>query len=52
MGLEHAKRKGKKLGRPKLVNEDEKHRLRKKGLTYSQTQKQLGIGHGSVFRAP
>lgn len=51
LGLEHAKRNGKVLGRPKKRNDDEILRLRSMGLTYSEIQKELNIGRGSVFRA-
>ncbi|MGE3683315.1 MAG: recombinase family protein [Bdellovibrionales bacterium] len=51
MGLEHARRSGKKLGRPKTRNDSDIQRLRAKGLSYTQIQKQLGVSRGSVFRA-
>lgn len=51
LGLEHARRSGKTLGRPKTRNDDEIVRLRNLGLTYSEIQKELNVGRGSVFRA-
>ncbi len=51
LGLEHAKRSGKILGRPKTANFDKIVELRQQGLSYTQIQKQLGVGRGSIFRA-
>lgn len=51
LGLEHARRNGKTLGRPKTRNDDEIIKLRSLGLTYTEIQKELNIGRGSVFRA-
>lgn len=51
MGLEHARRQGKKLGRPRVRDDRAIIDLRAQGLSYSQIQKRLGIGRGSVFRA-
>lgn len=51
MGLDHARRMGKKLGRPKTRNDEAIHRLRASGRSYTQIQKELKIGRGSIFRA-
>lgn len=51
MGLDHARRMGKKLGRPKTRNDFEIKKLRDQGLSYTQIQKRLGVSRGSVFRA-
>lgn len=51
LGLEHAKRSGKKLGRPKTADFDKIIELRQQGYSYTQIQKQLGVGRGSIFRA-
>lgn len=51
LGLDHARRSGKVLGRPK-VNDDERIRaLRSSGLSYRKIEKQLGISSGAVWRA-
>lgn len=48
-GLENAKRKGVKLGRPCLQADAGKARmLRESGMTIRQIAKELGIGNGSV----
>lgn len=50
MGLDHARRKGKKLGRPKsdhLAIQE----LRAKGKSYSQIQTELGVGRATISRA-
>lgn len=51
MGLEHARRTGKTLGRPKKRNDSQILELRRQGLTYDEIQKELKVGRGSVFRA-
>jgi DNA invertase Pin-like site-specific DNA recombinase len=51
MGLDHARRSGKTLGRPKVRNDAKIVELRNKGLSYTQIQHELGVGRGSVSRA-
>lgn len=51
MGLEHARRSGKTLGRPKTRNDAKIIELRSRGLSYTAIQKELGVSRGSVFRA-
>jgi DNA invertase Pin-like site-specific DNA recombinase len=51
LGLDHARSKGKILGRPKLGNEDAIRSLRAQGLSFRSIQKQLGVSCGSVARA-
>jgi len=49
-GLENARQKGKRLGRP-TVNNDvlEKARiLRKQGLSFRKIEKQLSVGEGTI----
>lgn len=50
-GLENAKAKGKKLGRPKKRNDAEIQRLRQEGLSIREIAKQLGVSAGAVQRA-
>ena len=50
-GLENAKRKGKKLGRPKKRSDHLIINLRKQGLSYRAIAKQLGVSLGSVQQA-
>jgi DNA invertase Pin-like site-specific DNA recombinase len=52
-GLETAKRKGKKLGRPTNVNDDTRNvvvELRKSGMSLNKICKTVGIGSGTVYR--
>lgn len=51
MGLDHARRLGKKLGRPKTCDTSAIQKLRSQGFSYSEIQKKLKIGRGSIFRA-
>ncbi len=51
LGLEHAKRKGIKLGRPSSVPNEKILALRNEGLTYSQIQTKLKCSKGAVWRA-
>jgi DNA invertase Pin-like site-specific DNA recombinase len=50
-GLDHARRCGKKLGRPKTRDDAAILRLRQEGLSYTQIQKQLGVSRPSIHRA-
>jgi len=52
-GLETAKRKGKKLGRPTNVNDGTRNvviELRKSGMSLNKICKTVGIGSGTVYR--
>lgn len=51
MGLEHARRQGKTLGRPKLRDDAKIQALRSQGLSYTAIQKQLGVSRGAISRA-
>lgn len=51
VGLEHAKRQGKKLGRPKKNDYDAVQKLRTQGKSYQQIEKALNLSSGSVWRA-
>ncbi len=49
-GLENARQKGKRLGRPSLNNYifNKAMILRKEGLSYRKIEKQLGVGEGTI----
>lgn len=51
MGLEHARSKGKKFGRPRVHNDAKILRLYREGMTYRQIQKSTGAPMGSISRA-
>ncbi|MGK5083992.1 recombinase family protein [Bdellovibrionota bacterium FG-1] len=51
MGLAHARKIGKTLGRPKRINDAAIKGLRAQGLSWSQIQKRLGVSAGAVGRA-
>jgi DNA invertase Pin-like site-specific DNA recombinase len=51
LGLDHARRSGKILGRPKTRDDAKIRELRAQGRSYTQIQKELGVSRGSVFRA-
>lgn len=51
LGLEYARSKGKKLGRPKVRDDQTILDLRAQGLSYSKIQIQLGVSKGAVCRA-
>jgi DNA invertase Pin-like site-specific DNA recombinase len=51
LGLEHAKSKGVKLGRPKSHDDVKIRSFRRQGLSYQAIQKELGISKGAVCRA-
>jgi putative DNA-invertase from lambdoid prophage Rac len=50
-GLDNAKRKGIKLGRPKSISDTEALRLRKTGMSLNQIAKQLGVTKGGVSKS-
>lgn len=51
LGLEHARRQGKTLGRPKTRDDQKIQALRSQGLSYTAIQKKLGISRGAISRA-
>jgi DNA invertase Pin-like site-specific DNA recombinase len=51
MGLDHARSKGRKFGRPRVHNETEILRLHQDGKTYRQIQKLTGAPMGTISRA-
>lgn len=51
LGLEHARRSGKRLGRPRQVNYEQIRELRRQGNSFQQIQKHLGVSKGAVCRA-
>lgn len=50
-GLAHARRKGRRLGRPKRRPDEAILRLRAEGLSYGEIQERLGVSKGAVCRA-
>jgi DNA invertase Pin-like site-specific DNA recombinase len=50
-GLEYAKARGKRLGRPKSRDDQFIIKLRNAGMTYTQIQRQLGCGRSAIYRA-
>ena len=51
LGLDHAVRSGKILGRPKVCDDEAVKKLRKQGLSYQVIQRRLKVSKGSVCRA-
>lgn len=51
LGLQHAKAKGKLLGRPKVIDDKEIHNLIDQGLSHREIHKRLGISKGTIWRA-
>lgn len=51
MGLAHARAQGKRLGRPRLGQDEEIQRLRARGLSYREIEVQLGVSKGTIHRA-
>ena len=49
-GLENARQKGKRLGRPEVNNDilQKARVLRKQGLSFRRIEKQLGVGEGTI----
>ena len=49
-GLENARQKGKKLGRPKIHDGilEKAKELRKQGISFRKIEKQLGVGEGTI----
>ena len=50
-GLEHARRSGKRLGRPRANRESEIVRLKGEGLSDRQIRARLNVSKGSIYRA-
>lgn len=51
-GLQNARAKGKKLGRPRVYLDPHKiAALRAEGLSWAKIAKRLGAGEGTVYRA-
>jgi DNA invertase Pin-like site-specific DNA recombinase len=51
IGIEHARRSGKRLGRPKKNDYAVVRKLRQKGMSYQEIERKLGLSSGSVWRA-
>jgi len=51
IGIEHARRSGKRLGRPKKNDYEAVRKLRQKGMSYQEIERKLGLSSGSVWRA-
>jgi DNA invertase Pin-like site-specific DNA recombinase len=51
LGLNHARAKGRRLGRPRTRNEEAIRALRSQGLSYAAIQSQLGVSRGAVCRS-
>lgn len=51
IGLSHARLTGKKLGRPKINDDQAVKKLRKQGMSYNQIKKSLQMSSGAVWRA-
>ena len=51
LGLEHARRNGKKLGRPKQRDDEAILELRTNGLTYTEIEERLKVSRGAIYRA-
>lgn len=49
-GIQNAKAKGKRLGRPPLKMEDQVQALRKSGLTFREIQERLQVSPGTVAK--
>jgi DNA invertase Pin-like site-specific DNA recombinase len=51
MGLDYARRQGKRLGRPKVNDDQAVRKLRSEGFSYQTIQRRLGVSKGAVCRA-
>ena len=51
LGLDHARSQGKRLGRPKLNDDEAVQELRGQGLSYQAIERRLGVSKGAVCRA-
>ena len=51
LGLDYARRQGKRLGRPKVNDDQAVRKLRSEGLSYQTIQRRLGVSKGAVCRA-
>lgn len=51
LGIERARREGKKLGRPTVtIDEDKAMKLKRRGLSIRQAAKKLGVGSSTLHR--
>lgn len=50
-GLEHARRLGKRLGRPRVRDDKAIMNLRAQGLSYTAIQRKLKVSRGAIYRA-
>jgi DNA invertase Pin-like site-specific DNA recombinase len=51
VGLDYARSRGKRLGRPKVNDDQAVRRLRGEGMSYQTIQRRLGVSKGTVCRA-
>ena len=51
LGLDFARSQGKRLGRPKVNDDEAVRKLRSQGLSYQTIQRRLGVSKGAVCRA-
>jgi DNA invertase Pin-like site-specific DNA recombinase len=51
LGLDYARSRGKRLGRPKVNDDQAVRKLRGEGLSYQTIQRRLGVSKGAVCRA-
>jgi DNA invertase Pin-like site-specific DNA recombinase len=51
VGLDYARSRGKRLGRPKVNDDQAVRRLRGEGMSYQTIQRRLGVSKGAVCRA-
>lgn len=47
LGLEHARREGKRLGRPKTNDDQAVRDLRRQGMSYQAVQRKLAVSKGA-----
>lgn len=50
-GIDHARRQGRRLGRPKLRDDDTIRALRAQGESYREIERKIGTSRGAVYRA-
>ena len=51
LGLDHARRQGKTLGRPKTRDDAQIVSLRNRGMSYTQIERELGCERSAIYRA-